>query len=47
MITRLQRAIPSGDLQNVFLEMMRTRSDLEIAEREKIRIENQLMKKEA
>ena len=43
----MQAAVPSADLQKIFLEMMRTKADLEVIERERIRIENALLRSEA
>lgn len=43
MLARLQAAVPSTDLQRIFLDMMRTRSDMELSERERLRVENQLI----
>jgi chromosome segregation ATPase len=43
ILTRLQAAVPSTDLQRVFLEIMRTRGDMELTERERMRVENQLL----
>lgn len=47
LLSRLQRAVPSQDLQRIFLDIMKTHSDLEISHRERLRIENQLLRSEA
>jgi hypothetical protein len=43
LLSRLQAAVPSSELQRVFLDRMRTRSDMELSERERLRVENQLV----
>jgi chromosome segregation ATPase len=43
LLSRLQAAVPSSELQRVFLDMMRTRSDMELSERDRLRVENQLV----
>ena len=47
LLARLQSAVPSNPIQRVFLDMMKARSDLEIGERERMRLESLLLTKEA
>jgi hypothetical protein len=47
LLARLQSAVPSNPMQRVFLDMMKSRSDLEISERERMRLESLLLSKEA
>ena len=46
LLGRLQSAVPSSDLQRVFLEIMKCHSELEIINRESLRIESQLLRSE-
>lgn len=46
LINKLQSVVPSNDLQRVFLELMKSHSELEIINRERLRIENQLLRTE-
>lgn len=47
LLARLQSAVPSNPIQRVFLDMMKARSDLEVGERERMRLESLLLAKEA
>ena len=47
LLSKLQSAVPSSDLQRIFLEMMKVHSELEVVNRERLRIENQLLRSES
>ncbi|CAG9317498.1 unnamed protein product [Blepharisma stoltei] len=47
LLSRLQRAVPSQDIQRIFLDIMKSHSEIEILNREKLRIENQLLRSES
>ena len=46
LLSKLQSAVPSSDLQRIFLEIMKCHSELEIINRERLRIESQLLRSE-
>jgi chromosome segregation ATPase len=47
LLSKLQSAVPSSDLQRIFLELMKIHSELEVVNRERLRIENQLLRSES
>lgn len=46
LMGKLQSSVPSSDLQRIFLEIMKCHSELEVINRERLRIENQLLRSE-
>ena len=46
LLNKLQSAVPSTDLQRIFLEIMKCHGELEVINRERLRIENQLLRSE-
>lgn len=46
LVLRIQRTLGTNELQRLYFELMRVRGDLEIAEREKLRLEGQLLRLE-
>lgn len=46
LLNKLQSAVPSNDLQRIFLDIMKCHGELEIINRERLRIESQLLRNE-
>ena len=46
LLNKLQSSVQSADLQRIFLEFIKSHNELEILNRERLRIENQLLRSE-